>query len=291
MERSRKNAVDAKRELLPGQSAALLKELHLMTRDGVLNADALRKLKQVNHLVDQLRPALDDLAKRTTDVHIVDVGSGKSYLGFVLYELFAQHHERVHIHNVEMREDLVRDGTARAARLGYTRMHFVHATAMAAFDATATLLPRVHLVLALHACDTATDDALWWALSRGADHIAVVPCCQAELSRLLPATSPLSVLWQHAHHKREFASHTTNVMRALVLQAMGHQVRVTELVGFEHSFKNELIVGRRVHRFHAESEAQLRKLSHDVGAKPQLVRDWLQRSDALQATPSVDRPS
>jgi Methyltransferase domain len=265
----------AGRALLPGTTPALLQALHIMTRDGALNADGHRKLKQINHLVEQLRPALDDIASRGHECHIVDVGSGKSALGFVLYEAFARHHEHVHIHNVEVRDDLVAGGRALATQLGYARMHFI-AAPVATLAKDERLPTRIHLLVALHACDTATDDALWCGLSRGADHLAVVPCCQAELARLLPpgADHPVGLgsLWKHAHHRREFASHTTNVVRALVLQAMGYQVRVTELLGFEHSFKNELIAGRRVHRFHRDSELELAALLSTVGVVPALAR-------------------
>jgi hypothetical protein len=263
----------AARVLLPGTSPDLLQALHIMTRDGVLNADGHRKLKQINHLIEQLRPALDDLANRGHDVHIVDVGSGKSALGFVLYETFARHHPHVHIHNVEVRDALVAGGRSLASSLGYERMHFI-AAQIGDLEGDERMPARIHLLVALHACDTATDDALWCGLSRGADHVAVVPCCQAELARLLPPAAGgvgLSTLWKHAHHRREFASHTTNVVRALVLQAMGYQVRVTELLGFEHSFKNELIAGRRVHRFHRDGEHELDALLATLGTMPALA--------------------
>jgi hypothetical protein len=290
-QRQRINKQDAARVLVPGQSTALLQALHIMTRDGQLNADAHRKLKQIHHLVEQLRPALDDIAARPHECHIVDVGSGKSALGFILYEVFARHHAHVHVHNVEVRADLVSKGQALAQQLGYERMHFI-AAPIAALESSPLLPERIHLLTALHACDVATDDALWCGLQREAQHIAVVPCCQAELARLLPTApahpqSGWSSLWGHAHHRREFASHATNVVRALTLQAMGYQVRVTELLGFEHSFKNELLAGRRVHRFHRQSDEELRGLLHTLGAVPSLaVRYCAARS--LLHPPSED---
>lgn len=221
----------------------LLKHLHLLTREGQLNADARRKLKQVNHLINLLRPALDDIFTRHTDPLLVDVGSGKSYLGFLLYDLYVKQREGGRILAIEQRDDLMQRVRPLAEQLQFSRMQFLQTAAE-----NAPLPPRVHMVMALHACDTATDDALLLGLRAQADHIAVVPCCQAEVARLLAELppSPLLELYQHPIHRREFGSHLTNVFRALVLQAMGYQVTVTELVGWEHSLKNELILARRI---------------------------------------------
>ncbi len=168
------------RELLPGQSPELLKALHLLTRDGDLNADSLRKLKQVNHLVRLLAPAVEDVLARFGDPVIVDCGAGKSYLGFVLYEVFLRGAAKGTILAIESRADLADRAEAIARRLGMDRLRFVRAP----IDA-APVPDRLHLVTALHACDTATDDALALAVSRGADHVAAVPCCQAEVARQL----------------------------------------------------------------------------------------------------------
>src|SRR5262249_20223986 len=225
-----------RRELLPGQSVELLRELHLVGRDGALHADSLRKLKQVNHLVQLLEPALLDVLERHPEPVLVDAGAGNAYLGFVLYELFLREHPRALICSVESRAELVDRGRERAARLGFTRMRFVHAPIAGALPPD--FPERVHVLLALHACDTATDDALLLALRRGADHIAAVPCCQAEGAAQLKenrhaAPQPWPLLWGHAIHRREIGAHLTNVIRALVLQSRGYQVTVTELTGWE----------------------------------------------------------
>src|SRR5512137_736587 len=242
---------DVARELLPGQSPALLKELHLLTRDGDLNADSLRKLKQVNHLVRLLAPAVEDVLGRFGDPVIVDCGAGKGYLGFILHELFVGPSAKGAIIGVESRPELAASAEERARRLGYGRMRFLGVPV-----AGAPVPERVHLVTALHACDTATDDALVLAIRHQADHVAVVPCCQAEVARQLASAkepSPLlAPLFEHALHRREFGSHLTNVIRALVLEAEGYRVTVTELTGWEHSLKNELILGKKVRGRSAE---------------------------------------
>src|SRR3954470_6385999 len=140
-------------ELLPGQSVELLRELHLVGRDGALHADSLRKLKQVNHLVQLLEPALRDVLERYDEAVLVDAGAGNAYLGFVLYELFLREQEGGVVYSVESRAELVERGRERAERLGFSRMRFLHARIG---EAPADLPERVHMLLALHACDTAT---------------------------------------------------------------------------------------------------------------------------------------
>jgi hypothetical protein len=260
-----------RRELLPGTSPELLRELHLLTRTGDLNADSLRKLKQVNHLAGLLAPALDDVLGRFGDPVVVDCGAGKSYLGFILYELFLGPAAKGTLLALESREELARAGAERAARLGFDRLRFVPGAI-----AAAPVPERVHLVTALHACDTATDDALLLALRHNADHVAVVPCCQAEVARQLdaaPAPSPaVAPLFEHPWHRREFGSHLTNVIRALALEAGGYKVTVTELTGWEHSMKNELLLGRKVRGSSREARERLDALLAATGVRPKLVR-------------------
>jgi SAM-dependent methyltransferase len=270
--RRKVNRAEVGKELLPGESRALLKELHLLTRDGDLNADSLRKLKQVNHLVRLLAPALEDVLSRFGDPVIVDCGSGKGYLGFILYELFVGPAGKGTLVGIESRPELAKAASERAARLGYDRMSF-----LAADVAAAPVPPRVHLVTALHACDTATDDALVLAARHGADHVAVVPCCQAEVARQLAdrkgADVALAEMHRHPWHRRELGSHLTNVIRALSLEALGYQVTVTELAGWEHSLKNELILGRRIHGESRPARERLEALLAASGVRPKLVRE------------------
>jgi SAM-dependent methyltransferase len=270
--RRKVNREEVAKELLPGESRALLQELHLLTRDGDLNADSLRKLKQVNHLVRLLAPALEEVLSRFGDPVIVDCGSGKGYLGFILYELFVGPAGKGTLIGIESRPELARAATERAARLGYGRMRFI------AGDVAGAPVPsRVHLVTALHACDTATDDALVLAARHGADHVAVVPCCQAEVARQLArrqgADPALAEMHHHPWHRRELGSHLTNVIRALALEVLGYQVTVTELAGWEHSLKNELLLGRKIHGESRPARQRLDALLAASGVRPKLVRE------------------
>ncbi|MDD3485015.1 SAM-dependent methyltransferase [Azovibrio restrictus] len=264
-------------EIRPEQSIELLKALHILTRDGKLNQDTRRKLKQVYHLYNFIEPLLAELAADGQDYCVADHGAGKSYLGFILYDLFLKAREQGHIHGIETRPELVQKSRELAEKLGFARMGFLNLSVEESI-ATPELPPRVDLVTALHACNTATDDAIRFALAKQARFIVLVPCCQAEVAATLRqhknesfSKTPLSELWRHPIHTREFGSHLTNVLRCLLLQARGYQVTVTELVGWEHSMKNELIIAsktggpRRDARERAEAilqELNLESLRH-----------------------------
>ncbi len=244
--------VDA--DIRPDQSVELLKELHILTRDGKLNQDSRRKLKQVYHLFQFIEKLLLELVPSDSGdaagPMLADHGAGKSYLGFIIYDLFFKARTRGHIYGIETRPELVQRSRELAERLGFERMSFVNSTV--AESAQSSQLPaRFDVVTALHACDTATDDAIAFGLQKKAKFMVLVPCCQAEMARHLNAgkalsltRTPLAELWRHPLHTREMGSQITNVLRCLYLEACGYQVTVTELVGWEHSMKNELIIAR-----------------------------------------------
>ena len=233
-------------EIKPGQSIELLKQLHILTRDGQMNQDSRRKLKQVYHLCQFIEPLLKQLDQNST---IVDHGAGKSYLGFILYDLYLKNKEtNTTIIGIETREELVSKSKDLALKLGFQNMNFLSLSVSDSI--TSKLLPEtVEMVTALHACDTATDDAISFALEKKAKFVVLVPCCQAEVASLLRknkikdlSRTHLTEIWRHSLHTREFGAHITNVLRCMQLEAHGYQVTVTELVGWEHSMKNELII-------------------------------------------------
>ncbi len=235
-------------ELRPGQSVELLKELHILTRDGAMNQDSRRKLKQVYHLFNFIEPLLLDAQQANPDIHLVDHGAGKSYLGFILYDLFFKGRAPGStVWGIETRDELVARSRELAARLGFAGMRFLNLS-VADSIVSPELPERIDVVTALHACNTATDDAIRFALAKKAKTIVLVPCCQAEVAATLrkhkaaALANALGEVWRHPIHTREFGSHLTNVLRCLQLQAHGYEVTVTELTGWEHSMKNELII-------------------------------------------------
>ena len=258
-------------DIRPGQSVELLKELHILTREGKLNQDSRRKLKQVYHLFQFIEKLLHELPAGEGGLTLADHGAGKSYLGFIVYDLYFKALKTGHIYGIETRPELVQKSRALAARLGFARMSFL---ALSVADATRSdeLPDRIDIVTALHACDTATDDAIAFGLQKHAQAMVLVPCCQAEVARVLNAgkalslsRTPLAELWRHPLHTREMGSQITNVLRCLYLEACGYQVTVTELVGWEHSLKNELIIARYTGQKKRSAAERLRAILAQFG--------------------------
>ncbi len=257
-------------EIKPGQSIELLKELHILTRDGKLNQDSRRKLKQVYHLFHFIEPLLQELLSDKAELTLADHGAGKSYLGFILYDLFFKSLETGHIYGIETREALVVKSQELAARLKFTRMLFLNLSVEASIHST-QLPEQIDIVTALHACNTATDDAIKFALHKKARFIVLVPCCQAEVAAVMNqhknesfSKTPLSEIWRHPIHSREFGSHLTNVLRCLLLESHGYQVTVTELVGWEHSMKNELIIARHAGQPRKDAKSRLEYILREL---------------------------
>jgi Methyltransferase domain len=255
-------------ELWPGQSVPLLKALHILTNNGGLNADSRRKLKQVLHLANLIRPALDWAFAQEHEPVLADLGAGKSYLGFILYDLFFTKADRGIVYGIEERAALIETSKKIATESGFTRMRFIESAIREA------KLPggKADVVTALHACDTATDEAILFALQNEAKFIALVPCCQAEVARELEhAKGPAQQLWRHPIQRREFGAHLTNVLRGLFLEAHGYKVRVTEFTGLEHSLKNEFIFAERHQRSNSQARAEFEKLTKEMGVAPSLL--------------------
>ncbi|WP_334189024.1 class I SAM-dependent methyltransferase [Noviherbaspirillum sp.] len=259
-------------EIKPGQSIELLKALHILTRDGKMNQDSRRKLKQVYHLYQFIEPLLQDIQAAGKGIRLVDHGAGKSYLGFILYDLFFKTlNDQSHIYGIETRDELVRKSQELAKQLNFPGMSFLNLSVAESIE-SALLPPKVDIVTALHACNTATDDAIRFALAKEAKYIVLVPCCQAEVATILKKNKgkaigrdALTEIWRHPLHTREFGSQVTNVLRCLQLEAHGYQVSVTELVGWEHSMKNELIIASYKNLPRNRPSERLREVLHTLG--------------------------
>jgi hypothetical protein len=261
-------------EIRPGQSLELLKELHILTREGKLNQDSRRKLKQVYHLYGFIEKLLLELPTTDKGLTLADHGAGKSYLGFIIYDLFfnaANTNRLGHIYGIETRAELVQKSRELAAKLGFKGMSFLNLS-VAESTESSQLPPQIDIVTALHACDTATDDAIAFGLQKRAKYMVLVPCCQAEVAAhlrnnrgLAVAKTPLAELWRHPLHTRELGSQITNVLRCLYLEASGYQVTVTELVGWEHSMKNELILAKYTGAKKVSADYHLREVLTQFG--------------------------
>jgi hypothetical protein len=265
-------AASTANDIRPGQSIELLKHLHILTADGKMNQDSRRKLKQVYHLFQFIEPLLNEILVTkqrglispddldSASINLVDHGAGKSYLGFILYDLYFKNHSGASkIYGIETRTELVQKSIELKNKLQFSGMEFLGLSVKESLNSS--LIPdKVDIVTTLHACNTATDDAIQFALQKKSDYIVLVPCCQAEVASVLkqnkskmltnPKYSQWVELFRHPIHTREFGSHLTNVLRCLQLEAHGYHVNVTELVGWEHSMKNELIIATQKNNEH-----------------------------------------
>ena len=254
-----------------------------MTQKGGASPNATRKIKQVNHFLTLLEETLTRLFKRYEDPVIVDMGAGKGAIALAIYDRWIRPLGRGQLIGVESRGDLV-EKVRTATANEYPRF-----TMQSASILKSELPDRIHLTLALHACDQATDHALFRGIQGRSDYFALVPCCQAEVSHLLkPLKSEaqakkaqtsqnvqgcgLGMMWKDPWHRREFGAHLTNVLRVLTLRARGYQVTVTELTGWEHSLKNECIIGKRVAQFDKTAQNELRRLLDQVPIQPWLIQ-------------------
>ncbi|MEW6238010.1 MAG: SAM-dependent methyltransferase [Candidatus Omnitrophota bacterium] len=225
--------------LHPNEAALLLQTIGLMAPSGEIKTSMRKKFKQVNHFLDLLSPLLEknNDAKPYT---VVDCGCGKSYLGFALYwHIVKTLKRKASFLGIDSSEKLIRDCQAKAERLEMPNMAFQCSPIL-----KAEFPSHVDLVVSLHACDTATDEALACAVVHGARHIAAAPCCQHELAAQIEG-APMYPLAKHGLFKQRFAELLTDMARALCLEAHGYAVAAGEFIGAEETPKNLLLRASR----------------------------------------------
>ncbi len=256
-----------KRRLLPeGVPVPFLVELGVMTPAGKVRAQRYDKFRQVNRfleLVDDVLPSLP-----AGPLRVVDFGSGKSYLTFALHHLLTVVHRRAaEIVGLDLKADVVGHCEDLARRLGADGLRF-EVGDIATFPA----LEGTDLVVSLHACDTATDEALNRAVRAGAPVILAVPCCQHELLPQLE-NEALGPLLRHGTLRERFAAEVTDAARAQLLGAVGYDVQVVEFVELEHTPKNVLLRAvARPGRDMAKALREYRAFAAELGIDPALGR-------------------
>lgn len=235
--------------VLPAEAPVLLRALGLLHRDATMPPAQVRKFLQINHVVRVLEPALAALRARHPVVRILDAGCGRSYLTLLIAWCARERWRHpVEILGVDRDPDVIAECRRRTALAELDDVVRFEAASLEDVRARAA---DVHAVLALHACDTATCDAIALGVARGADLIAVAPCCQAELARAwselaqappgTPAAGGFAPIWRAPHLRREIAAHVTDAMRALLLRAAGYQVTAMDFIAAEHTHKNTLL--------------------------------------------------
>lgn len=268
---------DKRPAILPGEAPVLLRALGLLHRDGSMPPAQVRKYRQINHMIAVLQPSFRGLCARHPTVRIVDAACGRSYLSTLLAWHFRHNWQHpVQILGVDRNPALVEESSRRAALVGLDDVLRFAPGSLADFDVergwAATFgEPGGHLhgLLSLHGCDTATDDALALGIRQGAEAIAVVPCCQAELSSgwtaLVEEGAPFSPLWGAPHLRRATAAHMTDLFRLLLLRGAGYEASAIEFVPSEHTPKNTLIRGLRRAATDPAARAQYDALKQATG--------------------------
>lgn len=222
--------------LSEGENIPALVDLGVFTQDFHIVRTKYDKYKQINRFVELIE---DEFAKTDRrEITILDFGCGKSYLTFILYYYFTvKRGMNAKIIGYDLKEDVVQRCNAIAAKYGYTNLHFVHA------DVTRDVLYDEHIdmIVTLHACDTATDYALWYALSRRVKYIFSVPCCQHEVNKTIKKGGELDVFMSHGIIKERMSALLTDAIRADVMEDMGYNVDMIEFIDFEHSPKNIML--------------------------------------------------
>ncbi|KKB10387.1 hypothetical protein VE26_08945 [Devosia chinhatensis] len=230
----------AKNRPLAETSKPWLYALGITGKDGAVRNTAQDKFRQINKMVEIFAPLIQGL--KAESPRIVDMGAGKGYLDFALYDYLASQGARAEVIGVELRPQLVSDGNATAQASGFEGLRF-EAGSILDYDASGA-----NAVIALHACDTATDDAIYRGISAGAELIAVAPCCHKQIRRQMEAGVPdqsLDFLLRHGTFMEKQAEMVTDGLRALILEASGYRTKVFEFVSDAHTPKNNLIVAQK----------------------------------------------
>ncbi|SFV30653.1 Methyltransferase domain-containing protein [Devosia crocina] len=230
----------AKNRPLASGGKVWMKALGLAGADGKILAASQDKFRQINKMVEIFAPLIQELSP--DHPRIVDMGAGKGYLDFALADHFKRTATRAEIYGVELRPQLVEDGNRLAQESGFSNLHFVPGSILD-YDATGA-----DTVIALHACDTATDDAIYQGIRAGAELIAVAPCCHKQVRRQMEegtADTRLDFLLRHGTFLEKQAEMVTDGLRALLLEASGYRTKVFEFVSDAHTPKNNLIVAQK----------------------------------------------
>lgn len=273
-----------KYHVLPTNAPLLLRTLGLLNSDGSMSADSTRKFIQINHLLALFRPSLEELNERHKKVRILDAGCGSSFLTFILAWAYRElwRHDALLI-GVDSNASLIAKNQVSADSMGLSDLvKFATSSIgdvnwpelMGHFGQEIQEEPkksRPHAVVALHACDVATDDAIALGIKLQADFIAVAPCCQAELARQWRQRAdenlphPLKPAFKNPHLRRELAAHFTDLARALILRGHGYEVTTTEFTMSHATPKNTLILATRRGSFLKEAQAEYSKLAEWMG--------------------------
>ena len=253
--------------LSEGEPVPALVDMGVFTPDYKIIRSRYDKFRQINRFVELIDDEFSKSGKK--EITILDFGCGKSYLTFVLYYYFTvKKGIKARIIGYDLKADVVEHCNAVAEKYGYDNLRFIRA------DVTKDVLyqEKIDMIVTLHACDVATDYALFYALEKKAEYIFSVPCCQHEINGSISPGGQLDIFLEHGIIKERVCALLTDSIRAGILEDMGYRVDMIEFVDFEHSPKNIMIRARRGGSRGDKNILRAKKLREDYGFEQSLLR-------------------
>jgi len=228
-----------KNRLIEPSNNIYLRELNITNANGEVRREMSDKFKQINKYIELLEPELKELDK-DNNYHIVDMGAGKGYLTFALYDYIAKLFENnIKVTGVEYRPDLVQICNTIALKCNFTNLQFIEGTI------EKTQIDKIDILIALHACNTATDDAIFRGIQANATMIVCAPCCHKQIRKSFNVSDQLLGITKYGILEERQAEIITDAIRAQILEAYGYKTKVVEFISSEHTPKNVMIVARK----------------------------------------------
>lgn len=258
--------------LAEGECIPAFVDLGIFTSDFKLISSRYDKYRQINRFIELIDNEFSAVDK--SSISILDFGCGKSYLTFVIYYYFkVKKGMDVKIIGYDLKADVVSHCNEIAAKYGYENLHFVVA------DVTRDVLSNEHIdmVVSLHACDTATDYALFYAIQKNVKHIFSVPCCQHEINSSVQRGGDFDILLKHGIVKERLSALLTDSIRADLLEDMGYSVDMIEFVDFDNSPKNIMLRARKLRSPKIKNLPACEALAERYGFSQALM--WLIKSN------------
>lgn len=262
---------DRDKQRMLDSASPWLQELGITGPRGDVQPSSQAKWRQINKFLEIIA-GLVRSAGLPADAHIADMGCGKGYLTFALYEYLTAHLQMTpHITGVELRPALVDFCNAAAQRARFTGLQFV------AGGISEWQPARLDMLIALHACDTATDEAIARGVQAGARVIVVAPCCHKQVRKSMFARNELAPLLQHGILAERQAEILTDGIRALLLEAHGYRTTVFEFISTEHTAKNVMITAVKQGHPSARALQQIAALKESFGIGEHHLETLLQK--------------
>ncbi len=253
--------------LKEGENIPPLVDLGVFTPDFKVVKSKYDKYKQINRFVELIDDECGKLEKE--EISILDFGCGKSYLTFIIYYYFAKvKGKKVKIIGYDLKKDVVENCNKIAQKYGYENLEFVVA------DVKKDVLydREIDVVVSLHACDTATDYALYYAISKNVKHIFSVPCCQHEINLSIKKGGDMDCLLKYGIIKERVSALLTDSIRAMILEDMGYKVDVIEFVDLAHSPKNLMLRAKKTREVKLVNAKEIERLQLTYGFEQTLFK-------------------